>query len=54
MTLWEQLGGRTWGERAGSQPDGPGPSRRRRNRRRKPAQLRRRSPIEPGDARRAH
>jgi len=41
MTLWNQLGGRTWGERSGSRPEGPGPTRRRRNRRRSPAPLRR-------------
>ena len=43
MTLWDQLGGRTWSQRAGSQqPDGPGPPRRRQGRRRKLVQPRRR------------
>jgi hypothetical protein len=44
MTLWDQLGGRTWGERAGSPPGGLGPRRRRAGRRRGPALLRRAGP----------
>jgi hypothetical protein len=44
MTLWDQLGGRTWNERADSQQaDGAGPARRRQVRRRKLAQPRRRT-----------
>jgi hypothetical protein len=36
MTLWDQLGGRTWSQRAGSQqPDGSEPPRRRQVHRRK-------------------
>jgi hypothetical protein len=36
MTLWDQLGGRTWNRRAGwRQPDAAGPPRRRQARRRK-------------------
>jgi hypothetical protein len=36
MTLWDQLGGRTWNRRAGwRQPEGAGPPRRRQARRRK-------------------
>jgi hypothetical protein len=43
MTLWDQLGGRTWSQRAGSEPpDGAGPPRRRQGRRRKLVQVRRR------------
>jgi DMSO/TMAO reductase YedYZ molybdopterin-dependent catalytic subunit len=43
MTLWDQLGGRTWSQRANAQPgDGSGPPRRRQSRRRKLAQARRR------------
>jgi hypothetical protein len=43
MTLWDQLGGRTWKERADSQQaDGAGPARRQ-VRRRKLAQPRRRT-----------
>jgi hypothetical protein len=35
MTLWDQLGGRTWSQRADAQPaDGSGPPRRRQGRRR--------------------
>jgi hypothetical protein len=48
MTLWDQLGGRTWNERAGSrQADGTDPARRRQVRRRKLAQPRRRTRAAP-------
>jgi hypothetical protein len=43
MTLWDQLGGRTWSQRADVRsPDGAGPPRRPQGRRRKAAELRRR------------
>jgi hypothetical protein len=36
MTLWDQLGGRTWNRRAGwRQPEDAGPARRRRQARRR-------------------
>jgi hypothetical protein len=43
MTLWDQLGGRTWTRRAGwRQPAGAEPARRRQARRRKLVQPARR------------
>jgi hypothetical protein len=43
MTLWDQLGGRTWNRRAGwRQPDTAGQPRRRQARRRKLVQPARR------------
>jgi hypothetical protein len=33
MTLWDQLGGRTWSQRAGPRTAGVQPARRRPNRR---------------------
>jgi hypothetical protein len=33
MTLWDQLGGRTWSQRAGPRSAGTTPARRRPNRR---------------------
>jgi hypothetical protein len=42
MTLWDQLGGRTWRQRTDAQADGSAPPRRRQGRRRKLVQPRRR------------